>query len=130
MKKRVISLAATAVLVFWSTFRLRQLHHLTTAQQQKRQQKKQHPPMHLLSDGDLVTVRDAVMTGQLDQYATEVGLWQGLFEKYGIDLKTTEFVAGINTIDYRSQRNMPNIGMMADYGSSQPSWKIRWMLQI
>ena len=40
MKKRVISLAATAVLVFG-------VLHLTTAQQQKRQQKKQHPPMHL-----------------------------------------------------------------------------------
>lgn len=32
------------------------------------------------SGGDLVTVRDAVMTGQLDQYATEIGLWQGFLK--------------------------------------------------
>lgn len=67
-------------------------------------------------NGDLVTVRDAVMTGQLDQYATEVGLWQGIFEKYGIDLQTTEFVAGINTID-SVVSGTADIGMMADYAA-------------
>lgn len=36
------------------------------------------------SSGDLVTVRDAVMTGQLDQYATEIGLWQGIFENMAL----------------------------------------------
>ena len=68
------------------------------------------------SDSDLVTVRDAVMTGQLDQYATEIGLWQGIFEKYGIDLQTTEFVAGINTID-AVVNGTADIGMMADYAT-------------
>lgn len=62
----------------------------------------------------LTVLRDAVMTGQLDQYATEVGKWKGIFEKHGIDLKTTEFVAGINTID-SVVSGTADIGMMADY---------------
>ncbi len=66
--------------------------------------------------GELVTLRDAVMTGQLDQYATEIGKWQGIFEKYGIDLQTTEFVAGINTID-SVVTGTADIGMMADYAT-------------
>lgn len=68
------------------------------------------------SDSDLVTVRQAVMTGQLDQYAAEIGLWQGIFEKYGIDLQTTEFVAGINTID-AVVNGTADIGNMADYAA-------------
>ncbi len=68
------------------------------------------------SDSDLTTVRLAVMTGQLDQYAAEVGLWQGIFEKYGIDLQTTEFVAGINTID-AVVNGTADIGNMADYAA-------------
>lgn len=64
----------------------------------------------------LVVVRDAVMTGQLDQYATEIGKWQGIFEKYGIDLQTSEFVAGINTID-AVVNGTADIGMMADYAA-------------
>lgn len=67
------------------------------------------------SDG-LVVLRDAVMTGQLDQYTTAVGLWQGIFEKHGIDLQTTEFVAGINTID-SVVNGTADIGMMADYAA-------------
>ena len=38
------------------------------------------------------------------------------FEKYGIDLKTTEFVAGINTID-SVVSGTADIGMMADYAA-------------
>lgn len=64
----------------------------------------------------LTVLRDAVMTGQLDQYATAVGLWQGIFEKHGIDLQTTEFVAGINTID-AVVNGTADIGMMADYAT-------------
>lgn len=67
-------------------------------------------------DQELITVRDAVMTGELDQYATEIGKWQGIFEKHGIDLQTTEFVAGINTID-AVVNGMADIGMMADYAT-------------
>lgn len=67
-------------------------------------------------EGGLTIVRDAVMTGQLDQYATEVGLWQGIFKEHGIDLQTTEFVAGINTID-AVVTGTADIGMMADYAA-------------
>lgn len=69
------------------------------------------------ADGkELVTIRDAVMTAELDQYATEIGLWQGIFEEHGIDLQTTEFVAGVNTID-AVVNGMADIGMMADYAT-------------
>jgi NitT/TauT family transport system substrate-binding protein len=66
--------------------------------------------------GELVVLRDAVMTGQLDQYATEIGKWQGIFEQHGIDLQTTEFVAGIYTID-AVVTGTADIGMMADYAA-------------
>lgn len=67
-------------------------------------------------EGGLKVLRNAVMTGQLDQYATEVGLWQGIFKKHGIDLKTNEFVAGINTID-AIVNGQADVGMMADYAA-------------
>ena len=35
---------------------------------------------------DLQTLRLAVMTGNLDHYASYVGVEQGIFEKYGINL--------------------------------------------
>lgn len=68
------------------------------------------------SSGGLSVLRNAVMTGQLDYYATKIGLWQGIFEKHGIDLQTTEFVAGINTID-AVVNGMADVGMMADYAA-------------
>ena len=84
MKKRVISLAATAVLVFGvlSGCGSTSSDNSTTTKETTEETASSDAST---SDGDLVTVRDAVMTGQLDQYATEVGLWQGLFEKYGMD---------------------------------------------
>ena len=106
MKKRVISLAAVAVLVLGT------LTGCGSTSDSSTQSAKEKAS----SDKQLVTVKDAVMTGQLDQYATEVGLWQGIFEKYGIDLQTTEFVAGINTID-AVVNGTADIGMMADYAA-------------
>lgn len=116
MKKRVISLAATAVLVFGALSGCGSTSSDNNTQTTKETTEETASSDASTSDGDLVTVRDAVMTGQLDQYATEVGLWQGLFEKYGIDLKTTEFVAGINTID-SVVSGTADIGMMADYAA-------------
>ena len=108
MKKRIISLAAAAVFVFAS---------LTGCGNTADSGKGESAAASTSSSSeDLVTVRDAVMTGQLDQYATEVGIWQGIFEKYGIDLQTTEFVAGINTID-AVVNGTADIGMMADYAT-------------
>ena len=114
MKKRVISLAATAVFILGALSGCGSTSSDNSTQTTKETTEETASSDASTSDGDLVTVRDAVMTGQLDQYATEVGLWQGLFEKYGIDLKTTEFVAGINTID-SVVSGTADIGMMADY---------------
>ena len=50
-------------------------------------------------ENGLRTLRVANMTGQPDQYADFIGQQQGIFEKHGINLQTTEFVAGINTVD-------------------------------
>ena len=108
MKKRIISLAAAAVFVLGTLAGCGNSSTQTTDKTASSDASS--------SSGDLVTVRDAVMTGQLDQYATEVGLWQGIFEKYGIDLQTTEFVAGINTID-AVVNGTADIGMMADYAA-------------
>ena len=108
MKKRIISLAAAAVFVLGTLAGCGNSSTQTTDKTASSDASS--------SGGDLVTVRDAVMTGQLDQYATEIGLWQGIFEKYGIDLQTTEFVAGINTID-AVVNGTADIGMMADYAA-------------
>lgn len=116
MKKRVISLAATAVFILGALSGCGSTSSDNSTQTTKETTEETASSDASTSDGDLVTVRDAVMTGQLDQYATEVGLWQGLFEKYGIDLKTTEFVVGINTID-SVVSGTADIGMMADYAA-------------
>lgn len=108
MKKRIISLAAAAVFIIGTLAGCGNSSTQTTDKTASSDASS--------SVGDLVTVRDAVMTGQLDQYATEIGLWQGIFEKYGIDLQTTEFVAGINTID-AVVNGTADIGMMADYAA-------------
>ena len=103
MKKKVISIVLTAALVAGA------LAGCGESGQGNASQKSD-------SGKDLVVLRDAVMTGQLDQYATEIGLWQGIFEEHGIDLQTTEFVAGINTID-AVVTGTADIGMMADYAA-------------
>lgn len=72
MKKRIISLAAAAVFVLGTLAGCGNSSTQTTDKTTSSDASS--------SGGDLVTVRDAVMTGQLDQYATEIGLWQGIFE--------------------------------------------------
>ena len=101
MKRKVISIVLTAALVAGA------LAGCGESGQGNASQKSD-------SGKDLVVLRDAVMTGQLDQYATEIGLWQGIFEEH--DLQTTEFVAGINTID-AVVTGTADIGMMADYAA-------------
>lgn len=66
--------------------------------------------------GTLQPLRVAVMTGQLDHYATAIGKWQGIFEEHGIDLEVTEFVYGINTID-AVVNDLADVGNMADYAT-------------
>lgn len=60
------------------------------------------------------TVRLGVWTGGVDQYLAVVGKNQGIFEKHGIDLKVTEFAAGINTID-AIVTGQSDVGMIADF---------------
>lgn len=70
------------------------------------------------SDGtELRTIRVANMTGEPDQYAGYIGTQQGIFEKYGIMLQTTEFVAGINTVD-SVVTGTADIGLLADFAAA------------
>ncbi|MCD7921582.1 MAG: ABC transporter substrate-binding protein [Clostridiales bacterium] len=66
------------------------------------------------SDGGLVTVRQALMTGNLDYYIAVIGKAQGIFEEYGVDLEYTEYAYGINTID-AVVNGTADIGNMANY---------------
>ena len=61
-------------------------------------------------------LRLAVMTGGLDQYIDEVGQWQGIFEKHGLEVEITEYVYGIATID-AIVNGTADIGNMADYAT-------------
>lgn len=64
----------------------------------------------------LRVLNQAVMTNQHDYYAAYIGKDQGIFEKHGIDLQVTEYVAGIYTID-AIVNGMASVGMMADYAT-------------
>ena len=69
------------------------------------------------SDGkELRVLRVANMTGQPDQYADFIGTEQGIFEKYGISLVTTEFVAGIKTVD-SIVTGTADTGLLADFAA-------------
>lgn len=65
---------------------------------------------------DLKVLRVAIMTGQGDQYADFIGTEEGIFEKYGISLETTEFVAGINTVD-AIVNGTADTGILADFAA-------------
>ena len=64
--------------------------------------------------GELTTVRVAVMTGNFDHYYTVIGMEEGIFEKYGLEVEVTEFAAGINTVD-AIVTEQADIGLLADY---------------
>lgn len=66
---------------------------------------------------ELQVLRVALMTGSPDQYAAYIGTEQGIFEKYGIYLKTTEHVAGINTMD-AVQNGTADTGLLADFAAA------------
>ena len=67
-------------------------------------------------ENGLRTLRVANMTGQPDQYADFIGQQQGIFEKHGINLQTTEFVAGINTVD-SIVTGTADTGLLADFAA-------------
>lgn len=59
-------------------------------------------------------IRLAVMTGNITQAAAVIGQNTGIYKKYGLEVQTTEFAAGINTVDALTL-NQSDIGMIADY---------------
>ena len=63
---------------------------------------------------ELSVLRVANMTGQPDQYADYIGMEQGIFEKYGISLETSEYAAGINTVDAIAT-GTADTGLLADF---------------
>lgn len=65
-------------------------------------------------EGSTETLRLGVWTGGVDQYIAIVGEEQGIFQKHGIKLETTEFAAGINTID-AIVTGQEDVGMIADF---------------
>ena len=67
-----------------------------------------------VGSGDLTTVRFGVMTGNIDHHLAVIGQDQGFFEKNGIDLKVTEYAAGINTVDALTMDQL-DIGIAADF---------------
>ena len=66
------------------------------------------------SNGSLTTVWAAVMTNNIDQWIDLVGTEKGFFEENGIELKMTEFAAGVNTVDAVTT-GQADIGVLADY---------------
>ena len=62
------------------------------------------------------TIRVAVMTGQPDQYQIYIGQQQGIFEKNGVNVETTEYAYGINTIDAVTN-GTADTGEMADFAA-------------
>lgn len=62
------------------------------------------------------TIRVGYMTGMPDQYAGYIGTQQGIFEKYGINIESSEYAAGINTVDAIATGTV-DIGLLADFAA-------------
>lgn len=69
------------------------------------------------SGDKLQVLRVALMTGSPDQYAAYIGTEEGIFEKYGVTLETTEHVAGIHTMD-AVQNGTADTGLLADFAAA------------
>ncbi len=68
------------------------------------------------SGKELRTIHVGYMTGQPDQYAGYIGTKQGIFEKYGIKIESSEYAAGINTVDAIAT-GTADIGLLADFAA-------------
>ena len=68
------------------------------------------------SGEELRKLRVALMTTQPDQYAAFIGEEEGIFEKYNIDLETTEYAVGINTVD-AIVNGTADTGLLADFAA-------------
>lgn len=60
------------------------------------------------------TIRLGVYTGGADHFLAVVGQEQGIFEKHNINIETTEFASGINTID-AMVTGQEDMGLITDY---------------
>lgn len=67
-------------------------------------------------NNELRNLRVALMTGQPDQYAVFIGTEEGIFEKHNIKLETTEYAAGINTVD-AIVNGTADTGLLADFAA-------------
>ena len=65
-------------------------------------------------DSELQPFRVAVMTDSGEQYAVYIGMEQGIFEKYGLDISVAEYAYGINTMD-AVQNGTADTGDLADF---------------
>lgn len=68
------------------------------------------------NENELRTIRVGIMTGSSDQYGVYIGTEQGIFAKYGIKVDTTEYVAGINTVD-AIVTGTADTGLLADFAA-------------
>lgn len=66
--------------------------------------------------GELKTIRVGIMTGQPDQYAVFIGSEEGIFEKNGLSVETSEYAVGINTVDAIVNGNA-DTGLLADFAA-------------
>ena len=64
--------------------------------------------------GELTTFRWAVTSATTDQYMSIIGLSEGIFEEYGLDVEVTEFGSGSNTVD-AVLLGEADIGVHSDY---------------
>ncbi|MFT8889599.1 MAG: ABC transporter substrate-binding protein [Ethanoligenens sp.] len=62
----------------------------------------------------LTTVRVGVMSDSVSEYVPIIGKNQKIFQKYGLDVQSTAFAAGINTVDAVTLNQM-DFGMAADF---------------
>lgn len=108
MKKRMLGLLLTAALVLGVTGCGNTTEKKTTEQADGSSEEL------TTEAGETQTVRLGVWTGGIDHYLAVVGTEQGIFQKHGIDLETTEFASGINTIDAIVTGQL-DIGMIADF---------------
>lgn len=66
------------------------------------------------SSGSLTNVRLGIMTGYVDQIIAIVAQQKGFYKENGLNVTTSEYAAGINTVDAATTDQI-DIGLVADY---------------
>lgn len=87
------------------------------------------------SNDSLTTVRLGVMTGNISHQYALIGQEKGIYEKYGLSVETTEYSAGINTVDAIVTGQL-DIGFVADFaginriGNTSTDSNLKFFAQI